>query len=732
MPSADDGASRRRQSDSPSVCTAPAATRRHKAPSEEERAILDALGATNMAYGVSASVEQILAACDVAVRQRLAALPGRDVSTVVSKRLTRLVRAGLVVGAGAVGGRRYYRLAAFTEAQAPLPDVVSRRRQTLQLLEDAARHAGGAVRVHDCWQLAERHEKPLGMSRTEIARDLLNLVRTGEVAVVRRLRGGAAQGSNLYLPSRLASLNAGPTAGAPTSWQEYVAARITALWQARAAEAEAVGRRPRPITTDEVRQALRDDTAGGAHGGRPVAEAVWNRAIAEPMVTVHVLLQLASGRRPAIRRVDGRRALWVPASVPDAAVDLGDAFATDTDRVAEAVRRAVVRHGVPAVSSYQVVAETEQDPALRPAGRLSVTRVLSDISRTTLSAGALGRGTVSPRRVARVTRAVVRVGTVAGTAYYALDATNRADAAGREDVAQYIAAREALGRWARLCVRDRAQGLQHATAPHIAVGRARLLARELIQVTDELRKHQAALRELPQRGLPLDIERALEEAHAAAENVTGWLRFRAPRTQALPAGVEQVECGLVAADVVAMLTPLSPTVRALTASRAVIPLLARFVRRIPNPAFVSRRARDPHQAAEYLFDRADVLRLAGRRWGGLRLRIAVRTFEREVGDLRDERFVQCALRSSSPDERITAAFVLAFFPTSSARAALRVAASADTHVGVRETAMWAYAFAGGEDAEELLQELAQSDPSPIIRRAARELLPHMRTGFWHA
>ncbi len=54
-------------------------------------------------------------------------------------------------------------------------------------------------------------------------------------------------------------------------------------------------------------------------------------------------------------------------------------------------------------------------------------------------------------------------------------------------------------------------------------------------------------------------------------------------------------------------------------------------------------------------------------------------------------------------------------------------AQRDAEPGVREAALWAYAFSGGEAAEELVAERAKEDPTPRVKEFAAEMA---RAGTW--
>lgn len=75
---------------------------------------------------------------------------------------------------------------------------------------------------------------------------------------------------------------------------------------------------------------------------------------------------------------------------------------------------------------------------------------------------------------------------------------------------------------------------------------------------------------------------------------------------------------------------------------------------------------------------------------------------------------------------------LAFLWSPEGNELLRQAAMNDVESGLRQSALWAYGFARGEDAQALLQQRAESDPDERTRyffRQAKECL-FTNNGMW--
>ena len=137
------------------------------------------------------------------------------------------------------------------------------------------------------------------------------------------------------------------------------------------------GKKPRPITTGEVRKRLKD--AGQ-----------YEEELHDPLTPVSAMQRLADSNSPTVRKIKRpnlKAILWVPSDVKDEDVDTGDAYATDPERIRKAVRRAEASLGRP-VSVRDVRDQIEIDPHLTPASDSSLHSILSDVSKETYA----GRG----------------------------------------------------------------------------------------------------------------------------------------------------------------------------------------------------------------------------------------------------------------------------------------------------------------------------------------------------
>ena len=501
----------------------------------------------------------------------------------------------------------------------------------------------------------------------------------------------------------------------PHTWPEYARRVFDRLWEQRVVAAARAGTRPLAVRTADMRAAMRADVA---EDGTPAA-AAWGVDLAAPIAVVNVMLALAGSRRPHVRAVAARRALWIPAGADPDTTGADESFATDVDRVVEATRRAMARAGAPAVTAKQVAAECTADSALAVATCTTVARVLSDVAKVTV---ACGHGT----RVSRRVQQIARVGRLRGSAAYS--APNPTPGAGTSHPGP-----DAILARARLFVET--QGVLHAAErlaldtelERIAGARCALIAlgrlRQVVGDASRLAADGArALHRLnagdghESRGL---LERAVASARRARDTAREWERFRRDRPDA-PESLAQDGPVLSARALQTLFAPYSRVAAKATPAGTVVRYAA-SIRRVRNPLFTRRFDPDPERAAEYLFDAVDARLYMAQQWGGVRARTNACVAESELGRLRDERFVIAATKSADALERRHAVASLAFLAGPQGTGVLRHRAEADVDAVVRMTALWAYGFCGGADASELLADAAVHDPDPRVRKAAEQM-----------
>ncbi|HEX8495366.1 MAG TPA: hypothetical protein VF658_21315 [Pyrinomonadaceae bacterium] len=627
----------------------------------------------------------------------------KELCMVISSILGMLTKRGLVFSPGRIGKHKYYGSTSILDSErSSLPDAVSRRRRVLGIVYRAVEHFGRAVRNGDVLDFVAGLKDEVNIDAELITRDLLNLSRTGEITVVGTVRGDE-KGINLYLPSDLNPDSYMPTE--PLTWLEEVAQAFTELWEEELNRATGEGRRPRPISIEQVRSRI-------AISPNP------HPNLSNLCYLPNALLQLAEMNDPLIRKVErpGKRLLmWAPVGLENSAIGLGDAYATDVERVVGAVERACGRLRRP-VTVRDVRDEVEMDPALEPAGRLQLRSILSDISKETIDAGDGNRRT-------RVTRHCIYVGKVNGDSYYCHNVEEA------EEARAYVRFLQIEQRWRESAAMREPTSYMTNSLPSVAVGRAMLVKAEAETLTNTIDEflRETAVDSTTRR----EADSIREAVSGITEATSRWLVNSSIDSMDIPRDVSLAIPGWTAAELLEVLKPLYPAAKKLKSPNQLTPLISKKISRFPNPEFECRFSKMPHKASEYLYDRTDALLFAATRWGGHECRMQAMMARSEIGPLRDPRFVYPALKSVIFEERLRGVAGLAFLWSARGGELLRQVALNDTELGVRLSALWGYGFAGGEGAEELLRQ-AECDSDARARASFRDMTECLAAneGLW--
>src|SRR5690606_8700523 len=263
----------------------------------------------------------------------------------------------------------------------------------------------------------------------------------------------------------------------PLTWLEELHTAFQFEWAERVLAAELSDQRVVPPSTSDVRARFRAMYPG-------------HEKLSDPQLLVNGLRQLAGSGRPRLRPVrrTGQRALlWAPIHVQDADLDLGGSYASDTERVVEAVARAMAALGAPAVRVEEVQDEIDRDTRLRPAGRQPLYVILSDAARTELISA-------DGSRTQRATPRIDRVGVVGGSTYYAVGNT-----AGALEYPELLRLRI---EWNELRATEELDAVRAAALPSIRAGRALQLAQVCEAIAERAR---TALPALPQVALVAEL-----------------------------------------------------------------------------------------------------------------------------------------------------------------------------------------------------------------------------------
>jgi hypothetical protein len=414
-----------------------------------------------------------------------------------------------------------------------------------------------------------------------------------------------------------------------------------------------------------------------------------------------------------IKRPKQRAMLWAPAEVEDAALDVGDAYVSDTERASEAMRRAESALARP-VTLRDVQDQLDLDPSLQLEGSSRLIYVLADAAKERIASGENGG------RRNRVVQHVYRVGKVSDVSYYSTSRTPEAEA--------FIQLKRLELRWSAMRISEEVETLPLCSLPTVAVGRAMLALAETAEVIDELDglRRGACLRGEQQQS----AEELFDSMAKAADVARAWLRDHVIDNGLLPQSVNRDVPGWTVDELLEVIRPLYPRSQTIKKSSQLLGLMGDAIRRFPNPEYVNRFSTNQRMASEYLFDRTDALIYAAKEWGGHECCLQAMLAGNELGHLRDIRFVLPALDSEHFSARLTAVACLAFLRSDIGKERLRSVMVNELDPGVRQSALWAYGFSGAADAQEMLASRSKEDTDVRVRAFAHELLRVGQDSWW--
>jgi hypothetical protein len=671
-----------------------------KEPKPEHEIVLRALEIANLAFRRVVNVDEAIKALTAKEFEILQSTYTNPLSATVSKIIGLLHARGLVFTPGKFGQRGYYGVASVLDPKtASLPSEPSRRQRVLHLVRLTVKKLGRAVRTGDILDNAAELLDVPGITPTDIMHDVLNLKKTGDLRVVGSVRGDG-KGINLYLPAEL-DLN-DYTNSEPLTRLEVVVQTFNELWAERMNQTAASGRKPRPLSTGEIRQRLSEVSS-------------YPEILADPLTLVNAMQQLAKSENAKIRKVRRpkmRSVLWAPKDVEDADLDINDTYASDAERICEAVRRATCSLGRP-VNLNDIQDQVESDPTLQPAGSSGLFSILSDIAKETVDAG---DGT----RRKRATQHVYRIGKIGEVSYYFTEKTPEAEA--------FVEVGGLEARWTAMRIDEEVNSLETCSLPSVAIGRAMLVETETNAFLHNLNrlcssKHLDTA--LQQKAYEIR-ERAVADRNTAHK----WLDHYGSKSPRIPKRVNTHVPGWTLDELLKVVRPLYPRSQKIEKASKLAPLIGDVIRRVQNPEFVNRFSDDPRKASEYLYDRTDALIYIAKEWGGYECCLQATLAGNELGLLRDPRFVFPALEIPDFNARLAAIACLAFLPSEAGNEHLRRIAINDSDPGVRQSALWAYGFAGGKDAHDLLNARSENDVDVRIRIFSREIIEASKESWW--
>lgn len=159
--------------------------------------------------------------------------------------------------------------------------------------------------------------------------------------------------------------------------------------------------------------------------------------------------------------------------------------------------------------------------------------------------------------------------------------------------------------------------------------------------------------------------------------------------------VETKVSGLTVKQLWKLLQPLYPKATKVNNIAELSNILSGEIRKIKNPKYKPSFCDGSVETSQYLFDKTDAFTYAGQKWGENECSMQAIMTRNNLGLLRDINFVIPGLQSPDYNERLITISCLAFLQNKKALNSLKKVCLKDEDAGVRESAIWAYAFIGG-------------------------------------
>lgn len=498
------------------------------------------------------------------------------------------------------------------------------------------------------------------------------LAAEGVVNVVEKVRQDKFGGNYFLLPDMDKSLYADVV---PPSWLELVLTSFRELWNFQIEKAEAIGNFPKPITTEQIKKYIikkyGKEVIPDFSGAMPYA--LW------------VLARINS--RTEIRRIpcdEYSKHLWVPLKTTDDELDLTELPVSDSVKLNSLVRLAVEKLNRP-VTMIDLAEELKIHPELQIKRKKSINSLLNNQSKTT---------------------EVKKVGWLYGEWYFYY---------GNEQmpsIKAYLALRKVAIEWGNLDALSELNDVENCSVKSIAFGRCKLIKDkidEIIPMLNEL---------FIDKGLGFTIKSdagiLLKEVKQVQSQLNDWFEDNPiVLSSTLPQAVQAESSGLTVAQLWKLLQPLYPKVMKVNKVAEISNILSGEIRKIKNPNYKSSFCDGSLETAQYLFDKIDAFTYAGQKWGEHECFMQAVMARDNLGLLRDVNFILPGLLSPDYKERLIAVSCLAFLQDEKAIEYLFNTCLEDSDSGVRESAIWACAFVGG-NIKRLANEVRKNEQNKNV------------------
>ena len=579
--------------------------------------------------------------------------------------------------------------------------LASRTQQTLRILESTVLTFGRAVCYDEIFEFGKNNFEEVVVSRRIIIESLRSLQKNKSIIVAAR-RHGNTRGGIYYLPADLnPALFPAPM---PNTMLDCTTYAFHELWEERLELSEQENKLPAPLLTAEIQakfEMIFPDLIPAKKAGYMTA-ALW---------------QIANGKNSEIRgiKLNGtRQVCWSPKNLEDQSLNIEGVFANDRIKLAVAVERACLRLRRP-VTAKDIKYEIDLDASLKIYGQSSLSLALS-------ASAEFFKQKFSTKRF-KGAAIFLRLGNINGSCFYYSNKLNK------EEALAYFRFLQIENEWKELGQEENLEKLDDCRLPTLKAGRILLFLKKAGSIQNELEKF------LKSQYLPIRLKNEIKQLSLLISEFMPKFRIvlNDLNSKDLPSSIpsEQLTCWNAEEmiDYFMPIHPLAPDVKLKSRSgitSRVTGMLRKVIRRVPNEAYRT----SPTSLSSFAYDRTDALIFAGLRWGSNECRMQANFARIELGILRDVNFVLPELDSLEFELRIAAVSCLAFLQTAEGNKALRQLILNDPVAGVRMTALWAYAFAGGEDAVIVAEQVAVKNPNSKLGNFALEITQTQVKELW--
>lgn len=667
-------------------------------PKREHGIVLNAVEIANTAFERVVNVEEIIQALSRKEKQMIEKkYADFNFSSCISGILALLRARGKIFSTTRIGKYRYYGVVGILDPnQIDVTNFRSRRQQTYYMVREAVLNIGRALKMGELLDFAKDYPLLRESDSVAIRQDVLSLRQTGELLAI-KVRGDS-QGFTLYLPTDFPVKEY--LSSEPASWLEFVLSLFRQIWEEHKFEVNQNNPLPLPITTGEIREKIR---VSGEFGEK----------LTNPKDLISALQQLARTRDPRITKIhrSGRKAvLWIPADVSQNEVNLGIAFAHDTERIEEAVKRACALYDRP-VNVWEVSEQIKSDPSLKPISNVRYATLITDLAK---------RVPEQSKHLGRVKSKIYHIGILKGRGYFYLTDEPEAYA--------FIKYRVLEDQWKILNPLSDIGEIEKCILPSVAFGRLKLLFQKLTKISEELKHLQTlssilGVEDAERISFEKEVEELVLRVHDPMLKSTEMYTY-------LPDSVDERTEGLTIHEMTELIKPYYGRASGLPRRTSLQAYLGDSIRRFPNADFKIVNSKDPRSAVKYLYDKTDALLFIAREFGGEESRLQSMLATNELGLLRDPRFVLPALDDGDFNIRLTAVSCMGFLQSEQGLDKLRLLAESDSEYGIRQSALWAYGLSAVEEqATSFIRRRSLEDPDTRVRSYIDSLLECTKNGW---